>query len=164
MIKVEDYIDVKKTIEKLGCISPTLVAILPRNFASAKSRDEFIHEDSTLTIRTLWRQSGITETPIEQEAESFSIMTEESFEWVGPLILFTATAITQNPQLVDVSIGVIANYLTDWFKGVRKSEKNAKLDVIVEKENGLYKRIHYEGSPEGLKEIPKIVRSIHDEP
>ena len=164
MIQVEDYIDVKEKIGKLGLNRPVLLAILPRNFATAESREELVHEDTTPTIRVLWRQNGISETPIEKEREPFPIVLEESFEWVGPLILFTSTFITQNPQLVDLSFGVMANYLTDWFKGVRESEKTAKLDIIVEKENGTYKKIHYEGAPEGLKEMPKIIRSIRDEP
>jgi hypothetical protein len=163
MVEVKDYIDVKKRAEDLKCNVPDSMAILPRNFENAKTKEELIHEDATATIRVLWNNEGIVETPIEKEGESIPFVVENAFEWIGPLILFTSTLVTQNPQLIDVSLGVISNYLTDWFKGVRRSERTAKLDVVVEKRNGSYKKIHYEGSPEGLKELPKIIRSVHDE-
>jgi len=163
MCEIKSYVDVKKRIEDLGCNLPKSIAILPRNFESARTKNELIHEDTTKTVRSLWRQSGINETPIEQEGEIFPFIVEESFQWVGPLILFTSTLITQNPQLVDVSIGVISNYLTDWFKGIRNDQKKAVLDAVVEKKDGTYTRVHYEGPPEGMKELPRIIRSTHDE-
>jgi hypothetical protein len=163
MIEVQDYIDVKRRAQDLNCNIPNLIAILPRNFENAKTKEELVHEDSTATIRVLWKKEGIVETPIEEEGESIPFIVEKAFEWIGPLLLFTSTLITQNPQLTDISLGVVSNYLTDWFKGVRTSEKITKLDVVVEKRNGSYKKIHYEGSPEGLKELPQIIRSIHDE-
>lgn len=163
MILVEDYINVKKRIESLGYNQPAAMAILPRNFEKASSRSELVYEGTSETIRKLWKQKGILDTRLEKEGEKTFFVIEESFEWIGPLILFTSTMITQNPQMVDLSIGVISNYLADWFKGITESEKKAKIDVIVEKKDGSYKKIHYEGPIEGLKELPGIARSIHDE-
>jgi hypothetical protein len=160
---IEDSINVKQKAQDLNCNIPTSIAILPRNFENAPSKDELVHADTTSTIRVLWRQNGIIETPIEKETESIPFVVEESFEWIGPIIFFTATFISQNPHLIDISIGVISNYLTDWFKGIRKEERKTKLDIIVETPSGVYKKIRYEGSPDGLKDLPGIIRSIKDE-
>lgn len=163
MIKVEDYPDVKKKAKDLDCNIPDSIAILPRNFESAKSKEELFHEDTTATIRVIWRQNDIVETPLEKEGEDIPFLVEEAFGWIGPLIFFASTFIVQNPYLIDVSLGVISNYLTDWFKGITDIEKKVKLDIVVETKSGSYKKIQFEGPPEGLKELPEIIRSTHDE-
>lgn len=163
MIELKDFVDVNRKAEDLGCNLPTSIAVLPRNFEDAKSKDELVHEDTTSTIRSLWRQNGINETPLEKEAEHIPEIIEESFQWIGPIILFTSAVITQNPSLVDISLSVIANYLTDFFKGIAKGEEKASLDIVVQKKNGSCKKIHYEGTPKGLKDLPEIVRRVYDE-
>lgn len=67
---------------------PTSIALLPRNFETATSKEELIHEGTTPTVRALWRQNGITETPFEQSGEKFPLVSENTFEWIGPTILF----------------------------------------------------------------------------
>lgn len=161
MISSEEYINVKKRAQELACNIPDSIAILPSNFQTAKSSSDLIHENATSTIRVLWRQNKISETPVEKEELPFIV--EEAFGWVGPVIFFTSIFIAQNPYLIDIAIGVISNYLTDWFKGVTAKEKKCKLAVVVETKKGFYKKIQYEGSLEGLKELPKIIRSLHNE-
>ena len=163
MIQIEDFPDVKNKAREMGCNVPETLAILPKNFISAKSKGELINEDTASTVRVLWKQAGIVETPIEKEGEKIPELVMNWFEWVGPTILFTSTLITQNPQLIDIALGVIANYLTDFFKGVPKGQKKAKLDFVEETKSGNYKRLHYEGDVEGMKDLPKIIRSLHDE-
>lgn len=69
MIKIEQYFDVKKKAQALGCNIPDSIAILPRNFEDAKSKEDLVHEDTTPTIRILWRQNNIIETPVEKEGK-----------------------------------------------------------------------------------------------
>jgi hypothetical protein len=163
MIEVEDFPDVKKIAQKIGCNVPETIAILPRNFTSAKSKEELRNQSTTSTIRVLWKEAGVIETPIEKEGEKIPEYVMNWFEWVGPTILVTSTLITQNPQLVELSLGVIANYLTDFFKGVPKKQKKAKLEIVAETKSGNYKRVRYEGDIDGIKELHKIIRSLHDE-
>jgi hypothetical protein len=163
MIQVEDFTDIKKKAQELDCNVPKTLAILPKNFTSAKSKSELVNEDTASTIRVLWKQAGVVETPIEKEGEEIPELVLNWFEWVGPTILFTSTLISQNPQLIEISLGVIANYLTDWFKGFPKRQRLAKLDIVAETKSGTYKKLHYEGDAKGLKDLPKIIRSLHDE-
>ncbi len=163
MIRVGEFLDVKRRLEELGIDSNKTLAILPGNFASARSKSDLVNEGTASTVRVLFRNAGVPETPLEEHGERTPEKVEEAFEWVGPIIFFASTIITQNPQLIDISVGVIANYLTDFFKGIGEGGKNAKLDIVVETKSGSYKRISYEGSVDGLKEIPKIVRSTYDE-
>ena len=163
MAKVVDYFDVKKRALELDCAIPNSLAILPRNFENAKSKVDLVHENTTPTIRILWRQNNIVETPLEKKGENISYVFEESFGWVSPLIFFTSVFIIQNPYLIDVAIGVISNYLTDWFKGISDKEKKVSLNIVEETRSGSYKKIDYSGPLEGLQELPAIIRSIHDE-
>jgi hypothetical protein len=73
----------------------------------------------------------------------------------------SASLLSQNPHVISVALGVVSNYLTDWFKGIPGSKK-VRLDVVVEQTEGqTYKRIHYEGDPEGLNELARIVREVN---
>jgi hypothetical protein len=127
----------------------------------AESKGELVHEGSVPTIRVLWRQAGIAETKIEEPGERLSCAQEKAFEWIGPIIFVSASLLSQNPHVISVALGVVSNYLTDWFKGIPGSKK-VRLDVVVEQTEGqTYKRIHYEGDPEGLNELARIVREVN---
>lgn len=156
-IQISEYADVKKRALDLGLNVPTGIAILPRNFAEAKSKDELMNETSAPTVRVLWRQAGVSETRIEKD-EKFPYLEELGFaEWVGPIIFVNASLLSQNPHLVTVALNVVSNYLTDFFKGI-VGERNVRLEVAVEKRNGGVCKIHYEGTPEGLHELPAIIQ------
>lgn len=159
-ITVSDAPDIVSQAEKLGCSVPRGICIVPRNFFEATSRENLLHESSAATVRILFRQEAIAEDTLERPSERFLCAQENAFEWLGPTICFTALSISQNPMIIAVSLNVIGNYLTDWFRGIA-GEKKVKLDIIVEKQAGRsYKRIHYEGTPDGLKELGEIAREV----
>jgi hypothetical protein len=160
-IQEEDFVDVMQRAQELGCRVPTGLAILPRNFESAASKDQLLHESEAPTVRILWRRAGLEETPIEPEGERFPQISEKSFEeWVGPTIFASAALLSENPALVSVAFGVISNYLTDWFKGTPIGLRKVRLDVVIEAGKREYKRLHYEGPVEGLQELAAVVREV----
>jgi len=101
MLKVSHSIDVRKRAQELGCNIPTSIALLPRNFEISASKEELIHESTTPTVRVLWRQNGITETPLEQPEEKFPFVSEHAFEWIGPTIFYFSDVIKSKPTLGD---------------------------------------------------------------
>lgn len=163
MLKVSDFIDVKKKAQEIGCNTPSHIALLPRNFDTSVSKEELIHESTTLTVRVLWRQNGITETPLEQPEEKFPFVAEHAFEWVGPTVFISAMLLSQNPHLVTIALNVVSNYLTEWFRGIPRDSRKAKLRIITETKSGHYKKIEYEGPPDGLKDLPEVIREVHNE-
>jgi len=162
-IEIENYIDVRSKAESLGCNVPTGIALLPRNFNKAESKYSLIHESTASTVRKLWKQSNVLESPIEKNAEKYAQICEEAFQWIGPTIFIPALIITQNPYLVSMAINVISNYLTDWFKGISSKSRLARLSVVVETKSGISKRINYKGPVNGLKELPAIIKEVYDE-
>lgn len=160
-IQQEAFVDVVERAQDLGCRVPTGLAILPRNFESAASKDELLHESEAPTVRILWRRDGVEETPIEAEGERFPQISEKSFEeWVGPTIFVSGTLMSQNPAIVSIALGVISNYLTDWFRGMPTGRRKAKLDIVLQVGKGQYKKLHYEGPVEGLEDLAAVAREV----
>ncbi|MDK2907297.1 MAG: hypothetical protein PWQ66_1258 [Petrotoga sp.] len=163
MLKVSDYIDVKKKAEELGCNIPTSIALLPRNYELAVTKEDLIHESTTSTVRILWRQNNVIETPLEQSGEKFPCIFEHAFEWIGPTIFISAMLLSQNPHLVTITLNVISNHLTEWFRGIPRDSRKSKLCIVTETKSGHYKKIEYEGPPDGLKDLPEIIREVNNE-
>lgn len=160
-IQQEDFVNVVQRARVLGCRVPTGLALLPRNFDSATSKDQLLHESEAPTVRILWRRARLEETPIEPEGERFPQISEKSFEeWVGPTIFASAALLSQNPAVVSVALGVISNYLTDWFKGTAMDRRKVRLDVVVETGKSQYSKLHYEGPVEGLQDLAAIAREV----
>jgi len=160
LLKISDYLDVKKRAQEIGCNVPETLALIPRNFESARSKEDLVHESSALTVRKLWQQNNIIETPIEKPGEKLPLVAEAAFEWIGPTIFVSAMLLSQNPNLVAIALNVISNYLTDWFRGVVKETRKVKLNVIVETKDGDYKKLEYEGPPEGLKNLSGVIKAV----
>ena len=157
---VTDYCDVPEKARSLNINEPTGLAILPRNFLVAKTADELLHESSVQSIRSLFRQNGISETRIEKEGQKIPNIQENEFSLLLPTLFVTNLILTENPVLLSIALNIISNYATDFFKGITGKQK-VKLDVIVQNKNGKgSKKIHYEGDSEGLKEITKIAGKV----
>jgi hypothetical protein len=153
---ITDYIDVFAKAQSLGLNAPDGIALLPRNFQDATTRDELLHESAVQTVRSLFRQNGIPETRLEREGQRILCIQENEFALVLPTLFVGGLILTGNPHLLSIALNVIANYATDFFKGI-PGRRNVVLDVIVDKS---FKRIHYEGEIDGLKEINQIVGKV----
>jgi hypothetical protein len=160
-VQVHDYISVAGKAAELGCNVPTGLALLPRNFADAKTKKDLIHDSFTATVRVLLRQANILETRLEKQEERFPESVTEAFEWIGPIIFVGYSLYSQNPHVIDIALGVISNYLSDWFKGIPRNNRGVRLDIVVETKSKTCKRIHYDGNVEGLKQLPEIIREVN---
>jgi hypothetical protein len=158
--EVKDYVDVKKQAEKLGYAIPDGVVLLPLTFESAQNPNDLIYAAGTDTVRKLLVQEGIPTVKLEQESPH---LEKHALEWMGPVILFTAAAISQNPAIVSVTLGVISNYLTDWFRGVPKENRTASLKLVKETKGGYYKSLYYKGPAENLSQVKDILDRFDDE-
>lgn len=157
-IEVSDYPDVEKQARLLDCQVPTEIAILPTNFVNATARRELTHASSAMTVRALLKEAGLKETRIEPEGVKFPSEHQKAADWIGPTIFFSAMVLSQNPQVIEVALGIVSNYLTDLFRGTLESAKST-FDVVVRSPKG-YKRIHYEGNHKGLYEVRETVREV----
>lgn len=169
-VQVIEYIDVQRRATELDCNIPTGLAILPRNFETARSKEELYHEDSTITIRSLWRQNNIVETRLEGEGKKFPSIQEKSFDWIAPTIFIGFSLYSQNPTLVNVSLSVLANYITDFFKG-HLGEHIISMKIVWEdikkhgkEEERKYKQVILKGTVDDINklDIEKIKRLVEE--
>ncbi len=161
-LQVFDYVNVKERCVELGCNIPTGLALLPINFETAGSKDELIHEDTTPTVRKLWRKSGVTETKIEKEGEKIPYEQRKSIELAIPTVFVSWALFSQDPNMISIALNIISNYATDFFKGI-SGEKKVKFDIVVEQnENHKSKIIHYEGEIEGLSKLPEVIKELKE--
>ena len=172
-IEVSDYIDVSRKLEELGCAPPEGIGILPEQFDTCTSADRPSLRPRTLTVVKLFEDNNIPVSIIEKEGQTFLSTRIASSEWftgVGPTFLVSATLLAENPHIISLALNVLANYLTEIFKGAREEnpdlgkgdiEGNASLEIVIEKDGSrTYKKIKCPANPDVLKELPKIIRSI----
>ena len=88
------------------------------------------------------------------------VLEKRSIDWFGPTLLITTTALTQNPELVSITLNVISNYITDFFKG--SQEPDIKVSLLIQQSKTKFKKLDYEGNKDGLKEIEKLIEQLKD--
>jgi hypothetical protein len=155
---VSDYPSVADRMAALGCTFPASgIALLPLNFESAASVAEFRQSSEVSTVKTLLRAAGVPYSEIIERNRRPPYVHNNSFEWIAPTIFISAAFLSQNVNTVSLALGVLANYITDFFKGMGK-DTAVKLDIIVETtKTKSCKRITYEGSPEGLRDVAIVI-------
>jgi hypothetical protein len=160
MVNVSDYVDVSTKLTDLGCNHPTGFALLPSNFESAGSIDEFRQASEAATVKTLFRAAGIPHSDIVDKSKRPPYIHNNAIEWIAPTLFVSASLLSNNPELVSGALGVISTYVADFLKGA--TGKNlVKLNVVVEKtKTRTCKEISYEGDAEGLRNLTGAIQDL----
>ena len=161
---ISDYIQVFEKLEELGCSYSEGIAILPEDFETATPATSLMQLAETSTIKTLFRNNDIPYSEIRKENEQSSYIQNNAFEWIGPTLFFPASLLLDNPEITAIALGIIANYLTDFFKGFPGKNK-VKLDVVVETTDPrtltkTYKRIRCEGNADDIAKLDDFIEKI----
>lgn len=157
---ITDYCNVSERAQELGLNIPTGLAVLPRNFEDVTSAIDLLHEREVQTVRSLFRQNNVPETKLEKDNQKIPCIHENEFALMLPTIFVGALIVSQNSHLLSLALSIIANYATEFFKGI-PGRRKVVLNIVVEnKSKGGAKKIHYEGDPDGLKEITEIVGKV----
>ena len=156
---ITNYPNVRRRIQKLECIDPLGFSLLPINFESVDSAAEFRQVSETATVKTLLKSANLPYSDIVPPERRPPYIHDNALEWFGPTLFISANLISQNQDYVTMALDIIATYLTDLIRGFGSGGK-VKLEIVVEqsKENAC-KKISYEGTPEGLREIAEIIKA-----
>lgn len=160
-IEVRDYVSISDKLKDFGVSVPNGLAILPGNLATAKSVDDLRQHVESDTVRTLLKISKIPYVEIFDEDNQPPYLQQYGFEWFGPTLFISTGLLSQNPNVLSITLGIITNYLYDLFKGANNSK--ASLDVIIQQADGSCKEVHYSGPPDGLINIAQIVKELGGE-
>ena len=135
-----------------------VLILLPENIEEAQDKSNFIFADSTNDFRKVLKLNNISSTIIGNDNSQFRI--RKSADLYGPAIFITLSLLSENPHLVSISLNIISDYCIDWFKG-KTGNKNVKLSIYVETQKSKkVMKISYEGNPEGIKKLDKVVKSL----
>lgn len=156
--EVRGYVCVSEKLKSFGVSVPSELAILPGNLATAKSIGDLRQHVESDTVRTLLKANKITHVEIFDEDDQPPYLQQYGFEWFGPTLFISAGLLSQDPNILSVTLGIITNYLYDLFKGAKDGK--ASLDVILQQADGSCKEIHYSGPPDGLSKVAEIVKDL----
>lgn len=163
--ELTDYTDVRTKIIKLSLKEISVLTFLPYNFKTAKNSQEFIYDDSLKVVSKLFKQNSINIGRLEHDISQTKYYQENDITWIGPTIFIAYSFWTENSNLIAIGLSLIANYLTDFFKGKSSSPK-IKINYVLEKDpkKGIKNvQFSYEGDIEGLNKIPEILKTLKDE-
>jgi hypothetical protein len=160
---VNDYLSVADRMAALGCQMPNGLAILPDNFGTANSPDDFVYAATATTVRTLLRNHSIPCERLTPSGERPKYASYKNAEWVGPVFYISWSLLTDSGAPWLAMLEVMKDYLTGYFRG-RPAPTTVKLRYIVETEPGhTYKELDYEGSIEGMDKLPAVLRAVSDD-
>lgn len=156
--KITEFINIRERIESLNNNFNSDFCILPENIESATSVDEFIFTDNATTVKKVFHNNNVSIDILQNSNSAFRQRC--SIDWYAPMIFIGYSLLSENSNLITVGLNVLSNYITDFFKG-SFGRKNVKIEIVVESSpKKEYKCISYEGSPEGLKDLEKVIKAL----
>ena len=162
-INVSECSNVRLKLRELGCRDPSGFAILPINFETAEATEDFRQASEAATVKTLLRSSDLPYTDILAADERPPYIQNNAFEWLAPTLFISAALILENPDAVVLAFNKSEDYVKSFLAGLGSNSK-VKLSVVVEeKENETYKKISYEGAPEGLSQVVEAIRATRND-
>lgn len=161
-VEISDYPDVFVLADRFGLGVPSGLALLPRNFESAESRDDLHHEALVPTVRTLWRGAGVEETPLDGPGKRLPRLHQKAFDQALPVIFVSSQLLQGNLDYVKLAIEVLVDYLKHHLRGLPRPPQVRAGFVVQKTRSATFGRVDYEGPVDGLKEIPDILRGISD--
>lgn len=160
-IEVRDHVSISVKLNSFDVAAPNGLAVLPYNLETATCKRDLRQHVESDTVRTLFSANNIPYVEIFDEHDQPLYLQQYGLEWFGPTLFISAGVMLQNPNMLSVSLSLIANYLYDLFKGSKGG--SASLNVIFQNANGACKEIRYSGPPEGLSAVADIVKELGDQ-
>jgi hypothetical protein len=157
-IIVSDYPSVPERLHKLGIADVPAVAILPRNFETAKSADELVFEANTADLRKLAKKAGV-------EISTFGIRDPKSIQEhdassVGFVLLLGIQAFNSAGSLLE-----FINNITHYLKRVgigRVTDQTEIIQELIVTNRSISKRLTYRGPLSGLPKLLEAGREAID--
>lgn len=163
--EITEYVNVEERVKILGCNMPSGVTVLPKNFHSASSRNDFIYGSLDLELRDNFRNNGLQGSSLEEnENQPVLVELKESAipEWIPPIV-FVAS-----PLLLDLLLNILSNFIYDKLKTIFAGKPNPPNTIdlcsfVVKFRDFEYKKTTIKApydSNLNLKSIKKMISKI----
>jgi hypothetical protein len=134
---------------------------LPENLNNVQDSAEFIYSEVTTDIRKIFRKENLVIDYLTNDKPI--LRARKSADWFGPTIFIGFSILSQNSNLINISLNLLSSYLYDFFKG-STANKKVKFDLVIEnKKNKEFKTISYEGPIDGIKELEGVIKELRND-
>ena len=158
-IVVDDDLETVVSLERLG-LRPPNASVLPRNFVTAQSPEEFIFEEMTPTIQKLGRKVGLMVDVLGPVG--YRSIHEKDAEIVAPVLLFAQSFLVEGGASLTVAfLEHLGHHIASRWGPKITRERAAVLEIVVT--NGRRaKRVRYSGPLDGLATIVPVAQRAFD--
>ena len=151
---IEEY-KLEDNFKKLNLKLPNKISFFPENIETANNKEDFIFTETIIELNKYFEIENLKLDLFGGDTELYR--SRKNADIYLPTIFFSLTAISQNPELISVSLNIVSSFLYDALKGTI-GKKTAHIEFHFEsKEKGKMKKIDYKGDAEGLKSLEKII-------
>lgn len=138
------------------------IIILPNN-VNDPSADILLYPNTTFSLIKEFKANGLVANLFEINGKQIAYQDNRSIDWIAPTLFVTSSLLSQNPELVNIALNVISNYLIYIFNGIKK-DPTTKLTLVHRDDMKMrYTKINYDGPVSGLSEVKDIIRKLDHE-
>ena len=129
-----DELNLNNKLEELSLSLPSTISFFPENLEIVDAKEKFIFTESLVDLNKVFRQSNITLEVLGGDTELYR--SRKNADIYLPAVFFSLSMISENPNLVSVSLNVLSSYVYDRLKG-SFGKKTAHVEFYIEtKEKG----------------------------
>jgi hypothetical protein len=152
---IEDF-DPGKQSDLLQCVNNNDLIFLPENIEDDAL--QYVYAESTSDIKKVFRANNLAAFYLCSDKPK--LRARKSADWFGPALFINFAILSQNPDLINVTLNLISSYLYDFFKGSPQNKK-VKFEIVVQNEQGnSFQKINYEGHIDGIKELDAVIKQL----
>lgn len=134
------------------------ILFVPDNWPSEEK--EYAYPSTVESVTKLLKQNKVPVDSLHPIDATTPLHDNRGLDWIAPTFLVSGLLLTQNPMVVSIVLGIVANYVTDLFKGL-KNDPKVKLNIVQTAADGKRaQRIKYEGPVSGLPEVEKVLSAF----
>jgi len=160
-VVITEYVDIESRARKLVTRVPTLIALLPANFATAKAKRELYYDKHARVLRDQIVAAGYTETPFEKEGEVYKVPAQDEMLGHAKLGLFLGTPFFEGKPLAPMAVW---DLLQATFQDIAQRARDftkVTLEVVVQRpQPRSYGVVRYSGNLLGL-DSSELQRAVH---
>jgi hypothetical protein len=145
--------EMRQRLRLLGLKEPTSLALLPLNFDTASGANELHYATISKEIESLLQRNG-TAVDLLDSTEDRLYVDNRASDLFLPVLIFTRQFISEHPDVISVTLDLLAYYLKSKFEKLTSRPK-VRLRYLRESDDA-YELIEYNGPVEGLSEVIKL--------
>lgn len=153
-----DELNLNNKLKELSLSLPSTISFFPENLETVEAKEKFVFTESMVDLNKVFRQSNITLEVLGGDTELYR--SRKNADIYLPALFFSLSMISENPNLVSVSLNVLSSYVYDRLRG-SFGKKTAHVEFYIEtKEKGKVKKISYKGEASGIKDLEKVIKAL----